>query len=147
MGFDKKNLEQDLPRVAEIPFDSERKCMTTFHRGRDGKYVSFTKGAIDVLLDKAVDALIDEGLQPFDAGELQKINERMSADGLRVLGIAMRTWDALPDDRSPEHVEAGLTILGFVGMMDPPREEAKEDRGHQAGDDNRRPSPYRNDHC
>jgi P-type Ca2+ transporter type 2C len=125
-GFDKKVLEQDLPRVAEIPFDSDRKCMTTFHRGRDDKFVSFTKGAIDVLLDKSASILTDEGLKTVDAGEIRSVNERMSADGLRVLGIAMRTWDALPSDMSPEHVEAGITLLGLVGMMDPPREEAKE---------------------
>ena len=125
-GFDKKVLEQDLPRVAEIPFDSDRKCMTTFHRGRDGKFVSFTKGAIDVLLDKSASILTDEGLKTVDAGEIRSVNERMSADGLRVLGIAMRTWDELPNNMSPEHVEAGITILGLVGMMDPPREEAKE---------------------
>ncbi len=125
-GFAKKTLEQDMPRVAEIPFDADRKCMTTLHRWRDGKFVSFTKGAIDVLLDKLTDSLTDAGLQPVDAGDIQKVNERMAADGLRVLGIAMRTWDALPDDLSPEHVEAGLTLLGLVGMLDPPREEVEE---------------------
>jgi len=125
-SYDKKVLEQDFPRVAEIPFDSDRKCMTTFHRGRDGKFISFTKGAIDVLLDKSANILTDQGLKTVDAGEIQGVNDRMSADGLRVLGIAMRTWDALPGDLSPEQVETGLTILGLVGMMDPPREEAKE---------------------
>ena len=125
-GFDKKAIEQDIPRVAEIPFDSERKCMTTFHQARDGKFISFTKGAIDVLLDKSAGILTDEGLETVDAGEIQSVNERMSGDGLRVLGIAMRAWEALPEDMSPEHVEADLTILGLVGMMDPPREEAKE---------------------
>ena len=70
--------------------------------------------------------LTDEGLKTVDVGEIRSVNERMSADGLRVLGIAMRTWDALPSDMSPEHVETGLTILGLVGMMDPPREEARE---------------------
>jgi len=125
-GFDKKVLEQNLPRVAEIPFDSDRKCMTTFHKERDGKIVSFTKGAIDVLLDKAVGILTTEGLKTFDATDIQRVNDKMSADGLRVLGIAMRTWEALPIDMSPEHVEAGLSILGLVGMMDPPRDEAKE---------------------
>jgi Ca2+-transporting ATPase len=100
--------------------------MTTFHGGRDGKFVSFTKGAIDVLLDKSAGIVTDAGLQTVDAVEIQRVNDRMSADGLRVLGIAMRTWDALPDDMSPEHVEAGLAILGLVGMMDPPREEAGE---------------------
>ncbi|HWR73034.1 MAG TPA: cation-translocating P-type ATPase, partial [Nitrospirota bacterium] len=125
-GFDKKALEQDLPRVAELPFDSDRKCMTTFHRRGDGSILSFTKGAMDVLLDKSSDILTEQGLKAVDVGEFQKVNERMSAGGLRVLGIAMRTWDALPGDMSPEHVEAGLSILGLVGMMDPPREEARE---------------------
>ena len=125
-GFDKKALVQKLPRVDEIPFDSDRKCMTTFHRGQDGTLISFTKGAIDVLLDKSTGILTNGGLKTVDAGEIQRVNERMSADGLRVLGIAMRTWDELPKNMSPEHVEAGVTILGLVGMMDPPREEAKE---------------------
>ena len=125
-GFDKKVLERDFPRVAEIPFDSDRKCMTTFHKipadspfkaTGEGACVSFTKGAIDVLLDKAA---------PFDGGELEKVNDRMAADGLRVLGIAMRIWESLPTDMSPKHVETGLTILGLLGMMDPPREEARE---------------------
>jgi Ca2+-transporting ATPase len=125
-GFNKKDLEQSHPRMAEIPFDSDRKCMTTFHRGWDGKFVSFTKGAIDVLLGKAADISADGGLKAIDPGEFHRANERMSSAGLRVLGIAMRTWDALPEDMTPEKVETGLTILGLVGMMDPPREEAKE---------------------
>ena len=139
-GFDKKELEQDLPRVAELPFDSDRKCMTTFHKAGDKgqglgisdrqntnpKFISFTKGAIDVLLDKAAGILTDQGLMAVDVAEIQKVNERMAADGLRVLGIAMKTWEALPGDMSTEHVESGLSILGLVGMMDPPREEAKE---------------------
>jgi len=126
LGFDKKALEQDHPRVAEIPFDSDRKCMTTFHRGPNGKFTSFTKGAIDVLLDKATGILSSDELKDIDAGEIQRVNERMSADGLRVLGIAGRAWDALPDDMSPGSVETGLTILGIAGMMDPPREEARQ---------------------
>ncbi|MDP2156564.1 MAG: cation-translocating P-type ATPase, partial [Nitrospirota bacterium] len=159
-GFDKKELEKGLPRVAEIPFDSDRKCMTTFHkisphpnplpqpkvgalsreretqnppplRGgdtREGefKYISFTKGGVDVLLEKADNILTSEGLKPLDMQELHKINDRMAADGLRVLCIALRSWDSLPADMSPENVEKGLSIIGLTGMMDPPREEAKE---------------------
>lgn len=125
-GFDKKVLEKDFPRAAEIPFDSDRKCMTTFHKWSDGKFISFTKGAIDVLIDKTTDILTSEELKAIDVGEINRVNERMSADGLRVLGIAMRKWDSLPSNMSPENVETGLTILGLVGMMDPPREEAKE---------------------
>ncbi|MBI4686705.1 MAG: cation-translocating P-type ATPase [Nitrospirae bacterium] len=157
-GFDKKELEQNFPRAAELPFDSDRKCMTTFHktgvRGQGSgvsreelitnlqstntvfsnpqslipnpQYVSFTKGAVDILLDKSKDILTSEGLKPISREEILKINNRMAADGLRVIGIAMRQWDELPQDMSHENVENGLTILGLAGMMDPPREEAKE---------------------
>jgi Ca2+-transporting ATPase len=121
--------------------------MTTFHRVRDAEirrlgdselnfhpftpsllhpFISFTKGAIDVLIDRAESILTSEGLKPIDRKEITKANEKMSADGLRVLGIAMRTWDTLPDDISPDNVEKGLTIIGLVGMMDPPREEGRE---------------------
>ena len=124
-GFDKKELEKKYPRVAEIPFDSDRKCMTTVHTWTEG-FVSFTKGAIDVLIDKSLKIVTPEGLKAIDSSAISKINERMAADGLRVLCIAMRKWDVLPDDMSPENVETGLTILGLTGMMDPPREEAKE---------------------
>ncbi|MDD5450983.1 MAG: cation-translocating P-type ATPase [Desulfovibrionales bacterium] len=134
-GFDKGELERDFPRVAEIPFDSDRKCMTTFHKksgvrslesGEKNGYISFTKGAIDVLLDRSKDVLTSEGPRSMNREEIIKINEKMAADGLRVLGMAMREWDSLPEDMSPESVETGLTVLGLIGMMDPPREEARE---------------------
>ncbi|MBM4135512.1 MAG: calcium-translocating P-type ATPase, PMCA-type [Nitrospira sp.] len=135
-GFNKKELEKDFPRIAEIPFDSERKCMTTIHktpptfpplqRGGDGGVISFTKGAVEVLVERSDSISTPEGLKTLDVKEILRINERMAADGLRVLGVAMRKWDSLPSNMSPENVETGLTILGLVGMMDPPREEAKE---------------------
>ncbi|MBA4371596.1 MAG: ATPase [Thermodesulfovibrio sp.] len=125
-GYEKKNLEQKYPRRAEIPFDADRKCMTTFHQWPDGKFVSITKGAIDVLLDRSSNLLTAEGLRDIDAAAIHVINNKMAADGLRVLSIAMRTWDSLPADMSARAVETGLTVLGLAGMMDPPREEAKE---------------------
>ena len=124
-GCVKEELEKKYPRVAEIPFDSDRKCMTTMHAWDKG-FVSFTKGAIEDLLDKSDAIVTSEGLQPVHSDEIRTIHERMAADGLRVLGVAMRTWDALPDDLSPGQVETGLTLLGLAGMMDPPREEAGE---------------------
>jgi Ca2+-transporting ATPase len=124
-GFEKKQLESSYGRVAEIPFDSDRKLMTTFHAWNKG-FVSFTKGATDVLIDKADNVLTSEGPEPMDKVEIRRINDRMAADGLRVLGIAMRKWDVLPDDMSPGNVEADLMVLGLTGIMDPPREEAKE---------------------
>ena len=124
-GLDKEALERQFPRVAEIPFDSDRKAMTTFHKW-DGGFVSFTKGAVESLIEKTGCVLNPEGFEPVQAGDILRITERMAADGLRVLYIAMRRWDSLPEDASPEHAECGLVLLGLAGMMDPPREEAKE---------------------
>ncbi len=132
--FDKLELEKNFPRIAELPFDSDRKCMTTFHKNSTEvehqkigeQFVSFTKGAVDVLIEKAENILTSEGLKPVDKLELLKLNDNMAADGLRVLCIAMKNWDSIPKNLTPENVETKLTILGLVGMMDPPREEAKE---------------------
>ncbi len=147
-GFEKKELENNFARVAEIPFDSDRKCMTTFHKTGVGvqglgvskeelianpqapipnpQYISFTKGATDVLIEKSENILTSAGLKSLDIQEMNRMNERMAADGLRVLCITMRTWDVLPADMSAGTVETGLTVLGLTGMIDPPREEAKE---------------------
>ena len=137
-GYAKSALEQRMPRIGEIPFDSDRKCMTTLHRVAEGEagratanaghdnVVSFTKGAVEVLLDKADNIFASNGLKQITKNDILRINERMAADGLRVLCIAMKNWDTLPAEILPEKIEKGLTIVGLVGMMDPPREEAKE---------------------
>ena len=136
-GYAKSALEQRMPRIGEIPFDSERKRMTTLHRLAEGQggratanafhtnVVSFTKGAVEVLVDRADDILASDGLKPIIKKDILSVNERMAADGLRVLCIAMKNWDTLPAEILPEKIEKGLTIVGLVGMMDPPREEAK----------------------
>ncbi len=124
-GFLKADLEKEHPRVAEIPFDSERKCMTTFHRWPGG-YMALTKGGPDVMLEKAVTVLTERKLAPLDADEISRVNDRMADDGLRVLAVAARLWNEVPEDLSPEHVETGLTFLGLVGMLDPPREEVRQ---------------------
>jgi len=124
-GFDKKVLETKHHRVSEIPFDSNRKCMTTFHAWENG-VISFTKGALDVLLEKTTRQIGPEGPQALDITEIQQIHERMAADGLRVLAVAMRHWEALPEEITPEQSETDLTLLGLVGMIDPPREEAAQ---------------------
>ena len=128
-GFDKSNMEMEYPRIAEIPFDSVRKCMTTFHRTTGGGVISFTKGALESILKKSVDSLkggqkmnIDEAA----AEQIDNANEKMADDGLRTLAFAVRQWDTMPDDVSPETAEHNLTFIGIAGLMDPPREEAKE---------------------
>ena len=136
-GYVKADLEAAYPRIAELPFDSERKLMTTFHAvtgsgGRDSgsgstsNRVSFTKGAVEVMLEHCVSVLTASGIAPIDRLELARVSNRMAEDGLRVMAIAMRSWDALPADLAPANVESGLVLLGLMGMMDPPREEAKQ---------------------
>ncbi len=129
-GFIREDLENTYPRVAELPFDSERKCMTTVHRWKEGgqgvSYISFTKGAADTLLRRSQSAMTSAGTMPLNHNEVEAANERMAADGLRVLCIAMRAWKKLPEELTAESCETGLTFLGLAGMMDPPRDEARE---------------------
>ncbi|MEN6464382.1 MAG: cation-translocating P-type ATPase [Syntrophaceae bacterium] len=124
-GIEKGAVEKECPRVAEIPFDSERKCMSTFHKEPDGTggIIQYTKGAVDSLLGKSENVWTSEGLKILDPAEMERANQAMSAGGLRVLCVAMRKWESLPDSLDPASVESGLTILGLVGMMDPPRPE------------------------
>lgn len=125
--FDKDDLQKKLIRVAELPFDSERKSMTTFHPDPSGPgFISFTKGAVESLLDRSEDIYTSEGRKPFDAKEIHRITDKMAAEGLRVMCLAMRKWEKLPEDFSPENVEKRLTVIGLAGMMDPPREEARD---------------------
>jgi len=124
-GYDKRELIKKNPRVVEIPFDSDRKCMTTIHRMEDGRIISFTKGAIDSLLEKSVGCLV-EGEIKKDFEQLNKANLKMANDGLRVLAIAVREWKKIPKELTPANIEDRLIILGLVGMIDPPRLEVKE---------------------
>ncbi len=135
MDSDKRKLEVLYPRTEELPFDSERKLMTTFHQCTlvprpsslvPGNFVSFTKGAVEVVLDRSAHVLTSGGVQDLDVRKMRSISDQMAADGLRVMAIGMRTWDNVPADLSSGNVENGLVLLGLMGMMDPPREEAKE---------------------
>jgi Ca2+-transporting ATPase len=124
-GVIKDALLEAMPRVAEIPFDSERARMTTLHR--DGaKVVAFVKGAPERVIPLCEGCLAPDGLQPIDAEGVRSEAERMAAEGLRVLAFACRSLDRVPDEVAPERVEAGLTLLGLVGLLDPPRAEAAD---------------------
>jgi Ca2+-transporting ATPase len=124
-GFDKSALETEAPRVLELPFDSERKRMTTFHREPQGA-MAFTKGAPESVLPRCVSVLTAAGEVPLAAAEMLENAERMAADGLRVLAVAYRAWPALPAANDADEIESGMVLLGLVGLMDPPRHEAKE---------------------
>jgi len=125
-GFRKKELELHYPRSGELPFDSERKAMTTFHRALDGQYLSFTKGAVEMLVEKCNLMLTIDGQQAIEREDVLQAASQMAASGLRVLALGMRHWLEQPDELQPAEVESDLILLGLVGIMDPPREEARE---------------------
>lgn len=110
------DLQKALPRVEELPFDSDRKCMTTIHQ-RDGHYLVISKGAVESITERlaAVDR-VDDILEKADS---------MAKNGIRVLAFAYRILDNLPDNLDYNAIEAELDFIGLVGMIDPPREEAK----------------------
>ena len=115
-GYSKDQLNSTYPRIAELPFDSDRKLMTTVNE-MDGKYVVITKGACDILFDKCVKG---------DTEKARIVNEEMSKNALRVLAVAYKVLDKAPEEVSFEALESDLTFMGLVGMIDPPRPEAKE---------------------
>ncbi|MBK8845883.1 MAG: cation-translocating P-type ATPase [Bacteroidetes bacterium] len=112
-------LEIKFPRVAELPFDSTRKCMTTLHKTETG-IVAITKGAVDVLFGK----LNDE--QKSSIPEFENKVNTMAEKGYRVLGYAIKLLAKLPEKINADDIESSLTLIGFAGMIDPPRVEAKQ---------------------
>ncbi len=134
-GLDPVALDARFPRIGEVPFSSERKQMSTLHReaDRDGFGVVFTKGAADILLDECTHEVIGTGLRPLTDERRRQIldtAEQLAGEALRTLGLAVRRaplheLEALDDDHGAD-VEHGLAFAGLVGMIDPPRAEAKE---------------------
>jgi len=122
-GTNKAELERQQPRVAELPFDSERKLMTTLHRDGDG-VTAYCKGAPEALLARCTKQLTGAGEVLLQSATLLAIADAMASEGLRVLAVACRRFDMLPE--TLEGVEQELVFLGFTGLMDPPRREAKQ---------------------
>ena len=114
------------PRIAELPFDSDRKCMTTVHSRPDGTFVSITKGAAEVIIGLCVHEQRSSGLVKVDLEALNRAADQMATEGLRVLGIGMRRWQALPPSLAAEELECDLEFIGLIGMIDPPRSEAQQ---------------------
>ncbi len=124
-GFFVESCLLVLPRLAELPFDSDRKCMTTLHRNDSG-VIAFTKGAPEHVVTRCACQLTGTGTVALQREAVLKQADEMAAAGLRVLAVACRQWRELPVDRSPEGVEHDLMFLGLAGLMDPLRSEAKE---------------------
>ncbi len=137
--------KKHFPRTAEIPFDSDRKRMVTLHEAMHAseedfspyyqpssteRYVAVVKGAPDIVLSlcKNVQAMDDKHTHPMDEAMKAKVlaaNDSMTKDALRVLGLAYRTVDAHPGEENMKGLEEGLTFVGLIGMIDPPRPEVK----------------------
>ena len=124
-GSDYDKIINDNKRLSEIPFDSDRKLMSTVYK-LDNEYVMFTKGAIDVILDR-VDNIIKDGkvfpITNDDIENIKNINQKMSENGLRVLAFAQKQLNDIEIDLKDEH---NLTFVGLISMIDPPREESMQ---------------------
>ena len=127
-GLDKNRLEQEQPRVAEAPFDSSRKMMSTIHR-MDNGFIQYTKGAPDEVLRRCTRYEESGRMLPMTEEKRQEIlaqNKAMADKALRVLAAAIRLWEGgLPKDDSPEYLEQDLCFVGLAGMIDPVRPEVK----------------------
>ena len=132
-GLDPDQLDARLQRVGEVPFSSERKLMTTVHTDteRQERLLVLTKGAPDVLLARCSHELVGETSKPLveeRRKEILRANEELAGQAMRALGVAMRSVprDFLSKNELGEQIEHELVFLGLIGMIDPPREEAKE---------------------
>jgi Ca2+-transporting ATPase len=151
-GLRKPDLDQRLPRVAEAPFDSVRKRMTTVHRFGNGHlpqiptlepvwtqlalaqtgrpvYLAFAKGAMDSLMAISTDVWLNNRREPLTEEHRQQIVEshnQLAAQGMRVLGVAFRPLDAPPSTGDSDQIETDLTFVGLIAMIDPPRAEVKD---------------------
>jgi P-type Ca2+ transporter type 2C len=148
----KPDLESVFPRIAEVPFDSIRKRMTTLHTTPDGRenlpaslapiwdrrfgadealppYVAFTKGAIDSLLAVSSSVWVDGDIHPLDdewQSRIMTAHDEMAAKGMRVLAVALKPWDRPPDETTDKALEKELILIGMFGMIDPPRPEVRD---------------------
>ena len=122
-GLDKAELERQFERVQELPFDSERKRMSTLHRSESG-FMAYTKGAPESVIPLCSAQWRVEGSVPLQQEAVLATAEAMAAQGLRVLALACRTHATLPAPGEVESVESGMNLIGLVGLIDPPQPEA-----------------------
>ncbi|HOP85737.1 MAG TPA: cation-translocating P-type ATPase [Syntrophorhabdaceae bacterium] len=133
-GLKKTEMEKKLPRVMEIPFDSDRKRMTTIHEIKDSlfidsPYIAFIKGAPDVILNLSDRIVYNDEIVPMSEekrNEILEMNHEMASQALRVLAVAFKPLNELPVTCEIEDIEKEFVFVGLLGMIDPPRPEVKE---------------------
>ncbi|HWR28337.1 MAG TPA: cation-translocating P-type ATPase [Negativicutes bacterium] len=128
-GFDSESINEKFPRVQEIPFDSARKMMTTFHRQPDGSVRAFVKGAPDILLNRCNKISSKQTITELTDTVRESIfaaNSAMAKKALRVLAVGYRDFPEVPANLEPGQIEKDLIFVGLLGMIDPPRAEARE---------------------
>ena len=130
-GQDRQTAGETWPRVAEIPFDSERKLMTTIHRlpeGADAPFRAFTKGAPEIVLERCTHILHDGAIAPLSdeqRAQILQVNTQLAGQALRVLAVAYRPLDAVPAEPTSANTEQDLVFVGLAAMRDPARAEVK----------------------
>ena len=127
-AIDKSVFDEEMPRVAEIPFDSERKLMTTVHLDVNSEYLVAVKGGLDELLACCTHINDGKTIRPLtdkDKEDILKVNVEMASQALRVLAMGCKSLTDLPDEVNTESLENNFVFLGMVGMIDPPRDEAR----------------------
>ena len=125
VGGDPKAQRLEMPRLAELSFDAERKLMTTLHEQDDGVR-AYTKGAPEQLLARCTTQLQDDGIRPANKADILELAAGLASDGYRVLAVACRDWSGMPAPLDSASVEQDLCFIGLVALMDPPRPEARE---------------------
>jgi Ca2+-transporting ATPase len=129
-GLDPAKLRAEWSREAEFPFHSDRKRMSTFHKSPDGKRMIYVKGAAEAILERSTRLADADGkaaeLQPADKQRLEEVMKKLTGRGRRLLAVAKRDWNGANPPQNADEAESDLEFLGFVGIVDPPRPEARD---------------------
>jgi Ca2+-transporting ATPase len=127
-GLWKDEVEAEYPRLDEVPFDSKRKRMTTIHRADDGGYEAYIKGAPDIMVELCDRIYVDGQVYPMTEDwreRILEVNHELASNALRVLGVASRPLEELPQEAVAEEIEREMVFVGLVGMIDPARPEVR----------------------
>lgn len=128
-GLTEETIREESQRLAELPFDNKKRYMATLHPHKNGRAIAYVKGSVEKVLSMS-DSIYENGtskkLTPDKVQEIESINLLMASNALRVLALAYRESAALPEELSDERLDGKLTFVGLAGMIDPPRQEAKQ---------------------